>query len=193
MAKEPTYPPLFGELQAIEIKNLIGWGYLTNYGYKCGSMTWRMRGNITAQIDFAVQYSPDEVYLQVGYSYKGQPKTYRIPLEQQTSNLGKGVIWFFHCPATGQRCRKVYLYAGWFTHRIAIPGMYEGQTHSKRWRRQKRVYEAVFSQREVEAELYKPNAKQTYRGKPTRRYTRLDNKLIRFETTIGKDFHLIFR
>ena len=193
MAKEPTHPPLFGELQSIEMKDVIRWGYLTNYGYKSGSMTWRIRGNITAQIDFSVQYSPDEVFLRVNYSYKSQPRTYRILLEKQTSNLGKGTIWFFRCPATGQRCRKLYLYEGWFTHRIAIPGMYEGQTHSKRWRQQKRVYDAVFDISTVDAELYKANAKQTYRGKPTRRFTRIENKAIRLETTIEKDFHLIFR
>lgn len=193
MAKSATYPPLFGELQRIEIKDVIRWGYLANYGYKSGSMTWRMRDNITAQIDFSVQYSPDEVYLQVNYSYKGQPKTYRIPLEQQTSNLGKGVVWFFRCPATGHRCRKLYLYEGYFTHRKAVPGMYEQQTHSKRWRREKRVYDAVLDRADLEAELYKPNAKQTYRGKATRRFTRLEKKLIRFGMVVANDFHLIFR
>lgn len=193
MAKDATYPPLFGELPTIEIKNLIGWGYLTNHGWKSGTSTWRMRGDVTAQIGFAVWYGPDEVYLQLSYTYKSQPRTYRIPLDQQTSNLGKGIVWFFRCPITGYRCRKLYLYEGYFTHRKAVPGMYEGQTHSKRWRREKRVYEAVYNQAEVKAELHKPNAKQTYRGKTTRRFTRLENKMIRLELTIANDFHLIFR
>ena len=193
MAKGATYPPLFGELQTIEVKNLIGWGYLTQPGWKSGTATWRMRGDITAQIEFMVWFAPDEVYLQLSYIYKGKPLTYRIPMEAQTSNLGKGNVWFFRCPATGQRCRKLYLYQGCFIHRKAVPGMYEGQTHSKRWRREKRVYDAVFGQKEIEAELCKPNAKQTYRSKTTRRFTRLENKLIRLETTLATDFLLIFR
>ncbi len=125
--------------------------------------------------------------------WRQQPRTYRVTMEAQTSNLGKGIVWFFRCPITSQRCRKLYLHNGWFTHRKTIPGMYQAQTYSKRWRREKRVYDAVFDQADVEAELYKSNAKQTYRGKATRRFTRLENKLIQLETTMSNDFHLIFR
>ena len=192
MAKDPTFPPLFGTLQTIEIKNLTGWGYLTKYGKKSGTATWKMRGDLTAQIGFMLWYAPDEVYLQLLYSYEGQPRTYQIPLEQQTSNIGKGVIWFFRCPTTGHRCRKLYLYDGWFVHRKAIPGMYEAQTHSKRWRREKRVYEAVFNRADIEADMYKPYAKQTYGGKPTRRYTQLENKMARLEMIMANDLGLIF-
>lgn len=193
MAKDATYPPLFGELQTIEIKTLIGWGYLTEHGWKSGTATWRMRGDITAQIDFSIHYGPDETYLQFNYSYRKQPRTYRVAMEPQASNLGKGVVWFFRCPTTGQRCRKLYLYDGWFVHRKAVPGMYAAQTYSKRWRREKRVYDAVFDLKDTEAELYKPNAKQTYRGKATRRFTRIENKLIQMEMTMANDFMLIFR
>lgn len=69
MAKSPTYPPIYGELQILDINSLVGWGCLTNYGYKGGQITWRMRGEITGQIDYAVQYGPDEVYLLVSYRY----------------------------------------------------------------------------------------------------------------------------
>lgn len=193
MAKDAVYPPLFGQLQVIEIKNLIGWDCLNRFGWKSGTMTWRVWDNITAQVDYGVQYAPDEVFLQLSYTHNGEVRTYRILLEQQNSNLGKGVVWYFRCPTTGQRCRKLYLYNGWFMHRKAVPGMYEAQTHSKRWRREKRVYDAVYDLRDVEAELYKPNSKQTYRGKTTRRFSRIEKKLIRMETAIEKDFMLIFR
>jgi hypothetical protein len=193
MAKDATHPPLFGELQTLEVKNLIGWGYLTQHGCKSGTFTWRIDGNVTAQVGGMVWYSPDEVYLQLSYRYKGETRTYRIPVEPQTGNLGKGVIWFFRCPNTCHRCRKLYLYDGWFVHRKAVPGMYVAQTYSKRWRREKRVYDAVFDRAELEAELYKPNAKQVYRGKPTRRSTRFESKLIKAETIATNGLHLIFR
>ena len=189
MEKSPTY----GELQILDINSLVGWGCFEQYGYKGNQLTWRMRGEITGQIDYAVQYGPDEVYLLVSYRYQQQPRKYRIVIEPKASNLGKGVIWYFRCPVTQQRCRKLHMHQGWLTHRKAITGMYETQTHSKRRRQEKRVFDAVLDRADVVAELYKPHAKQTYRGKPTRRFTRMESKLIRMGAIAVNDFHLILR
>ena len=58
---------------------------------------------------------------------------YYIELDFVPSNLGKGNIIYFKCPATGKRAKKLYMYGGYFVHRDACEGVYYyDQTLSKK-------------------------------------------------------------
>lgn len=58
----------------------------------------------------------------------------KIGLTTLPSNINKGTEWYFICPHTGLRCRKLYEYNGLFMHRKAIHGCYMKQTLSKKSR-----------------------------------------------------------
>ena len=71
------------------------------------------------------------------------------------SNLGKGVVWYFICPFTWKRCRKLYLLDERFMHRSALPSeMYECQTQSKKWRGIDKIYGAYFGAEKLYELLY---------------------------------------
>ncbi len=98
------------------------------------------------------------------------------------SNLGKGKVWYFVCPHTNKRCRKLYLISGYFLHREAFNGcMYESQTKSKKWREMERVYGSYFKSDECYEELHKKHFKKFYNGKPTKRYLKLMQKISQSE------------
>ncbi len=99
------------------------------------------------------------------------------------SNLGKGLIWYFLCPQTNRRCRKLYSIGGYFLHREAFNGcMYETQTQSKKYRQLDKTLGAYFEIDNLYEELYKKNFKKTYAGKPTKRYLRIMEQIQKAES-----------
>ena len=99
------------------------------------------------------------------------------------SNLGKGIIWYFLCPKTNNRCRKLYLVDGLFLHREAFTGcMYESQTVSKKYRQIEKKFGAYFDSDILFEQLHKKYFKRTYKGKLTKRFLRIESKLKRAES-----------
>ena len=99
------------------------------------------------------------------------------------SNLGKGVIWYFVCPHTGKRCRKLYLADTYFYHREAFKGcMYEKQTQSKKSRYLDKTIGAYFKSDQLYEQLYKKNFKKQYAGKPTKKYLKLTQQIQKAES-----------
>ena len=113
-----------------------------------------------------------------------QPSTnkYKVQFVSVTSNLGKGVIWYFVCPRTGKRCRKFYLADTYFYHREAFKGcMYEKQTQSKKSRYLDKMLGAYFKTVHLFEQLYKKNFKKQYAGKPTKKYLKLTQQIQKAE------------
>jgi hypothetical protein len=104
-----------------------------------------------------------------------------------SSNIGNGRVWYFLCPHTGKRCRKLYLADTYFLHREAFKGcMYEKQTYSKIVRQQFKLWEKVFCSDKIYEQMYKKYFKKQYAGKPTKKYLNLLEKLRRAgEVSIG--------
>lgn len=112
---------------------------------------------------------------------------YRVSLVSAPTNIGKGLVWFFRSSFTGQRCKKLHLIEGWFMHRSAVRGaMYKRQTESKKWRLVSRFFDMHEIEEAVFEEMQKPYFKAGYRGKETRRYSRLVRKVEKAER--GRDF-----
>jgi len=95
----------------------------------------------------------------------------------EPSNLGKGNIWYFLCPATGKRCRKLYLVGERFLHREAFEGcFYQKQVQSKYYTYLENTIGREFEADEAYDEMHRPFFKKYYNGKPTKRYLRLMKK-----------------
>ncbi len=97
-----------------------------------------------------------------------------IFLKSLPSNLGKGRVWYFLCPDTGKRCRKLYWINSQFSSRHAFPdAMYRSQAESRRDRILRRYITLAGTTKNPKAEWDNSDQQHFrayYRGKPTRRY-----------------------
>ena len=123
MPKPHTFPTLYNEALQIHISKLKGWGYLDPEQIKSGTLNWSRNGNPTGSISIQVNTHSEQPYLELDYKYRDEaPINYRVQLVSALSNLGKGVVWYFVCPHTKKRCRKLYSIGGYFLHREAFSG-----------------------------------------------------------------------
>ena len=156
------------QISTTDLKKL---GFLNPYCAKSGTVSW---GNGRSSISVTTDTNPANPYMELDYTTGGKSYNSRISLEAVPSNLGHGVIWYFRCPVSGKRCRRLYLVSSQFVHREAFAGcMYQSQIETKKYRNMVRVIEPVFSLDRIEEETYKPYYKKYYRGRPTRRYQRV--------------------
>jgi len=174
MPKPYTFPTLYNEALQLSVSKLKGWGYLEPGQIKSGSINWSRNGNPTGSISIQVNTHSEQPYIELDYKYKDKPRKYKVLLTSTRSNLNLGEIWYFVCPQTKKRCRKLYSIGGYFLHREAFAGcLYETQTQSKKYRELKNTF-GKFMQYDMFAdELYKKHFKKTYAGKPTKRYLRI--------------------
>lgn len=180
MGRYGNYPTTVEECLTFRLKSLTenNNNYLTSYGTRKGVTRWSTNGEVCSTINIEVTYTEYEAYVIFDYKCNGEPKRYKVNLVSRVSNLGKGLIWFFVCPSTGKLCRKLHLNSGYFLHRTAYKSMmYSKQIESKKNRSLSKVFEACFITDEVYDELYKKYFKKQYKGKPTKRYLKLKNKI----------------
>jgi len=171
------FPTLFEECRTLCISDLKRWGYLKPEQYLSGVVSWYQgkgeNKRVLASISISVcTYSEYNPFLEFNYSYNDTPVHYQVALETIPSNLGKGVVWFFICPRTGTRCRKLHLVGGYFYHRSAFKGcLYEKQKHSHKTRNLLKYFEAIFGTGEPSKPI-----RTHYAGKPTKRYLKAMEK-----------------
>lgn len=174
MPKPHTFPTLYNKALQIHISKLKGWGYLDPEQIKSGTLNWSRNGNPTGSISIQVNTKSEQPYIELDYKYRDEPRNYKVYLTSTLSNLNRGVIWYFICPQTTKRCRKLYSIGGYFLHREAFNGcMYETQPQSKKYRQLDKTLGAYFKSDNLYSELYKKNFKKTYAGKPTKKYLRI--------------------
>ncbi len=183
MPKPHTFPTLYNEALQISISKLKEWEYLNPEQIKSGTITWSRNGRQTGSISIKVNTHSEQPYIELDYKYRDEPRNYKVRLVSLPSNLGKGLIWYFLCPHTNKRCRKLYSIGGYFLHREAFNGcMYETQTQSKKYRQLDKTLGAYFEIDTLYGELYKKNFKKTYAGKPTKRYLRIMEQIQKAES-----------
>lgn len=122
----------------LDISKLREWGYLTlnpDEAFKTGVVSWKLANGETAQVAIGVNLSDEKVWL--SYGYNGTKKKQFVWLRFVPSNLpgksGTG-YYYFICPATGCRCRKLYFVNGEFVSRRAFRPLYPQQAYSKKER-----------------------------------------------------------
>ena len=183
MPKTPTLPTLFDEVKTVSISFLTKHGYLKPNQWQSGKVIWSRNENKTGSIAIKVNTQPESPYLELDYKCNEAPIKYRVQLISAPSNLGKGVVWYFVCPRTGKRCRKLYLADTYFYHRSAFRGcMYEKQTQSKKSRYLDKTLGAYFRTDQLFEQLYQKHFKKQYAGKPTKRYLKLTQQIQRAES-----------
>ena len=167
MPKPYTFPTLYNEALQIHISKLKGWGYLDPEQRKNGTLNWSSNGNPTGSISIKVNTQSEQPYIELDYKYKDEPRSYKVYLTSTPSNLNRGEIWYFLCPQTKKRCRKLFSIGGYFLHREAFKGcMYKSQTVSKSFRQIDTILGLYFKGDAVNERHFK----KTYKGKLTKRY-----------------------
>ncbi|SDS49771.1 hypothetical protein SAMN04515667_2309 [Formosa sp. Hel1_31_208] len=182
MPKPYTFPIIYDEVLQISITKLKEWGYLNSQRFRSNIITWSTNGEKTSSILIKLITRGEQSYIELDYKFGNEARKYKVGLVSVPSNLGKGVIWYFLCPQTNRKCRKLYSISGYFLHREAFGGcMYESQTQSKQWRYFKSVYGTLFDLERCYDKLYSKHFKTHYRGKPTKRYLRLLRQINNLE------------
>lgn len=183
MPKPHTFPTLYNEALQIHISKLKGWGYLDPEQIKSGTLNWSRNGNPTGSISIEVNTHSEQPYIELDYKYRDEPRNYKVYLTSTPSNLNRGEIWYFICPQTKKRCRKLYLADTYFYHRSAFRGcMYEKQTQSKKSRYLDKTLGVYFRTDQLFEQLYKKHLKKQYAGKPTKKYLRIMEQIQKAES-----------
>jgi hypothetical protein len=149
------------------------------------TLTWYRGDEKRGSVDFfayAVGREPGQASVRLNYTYDSKPMQWEIELICIPSNLGKGkgFIWFFKCPVTGRKCRKLHFVDGRFVHRSALIGaFYELQTYSQRTILLKRLVDVCIVPYNVKKEMKGRYFKPTYNGNITRRHERLLQQIDR--------------
>lgn len=170
------FPTLFEDCKALSISDLKRWGYLKPEQYLSGVVSWYKgegeNKRVNASISISVNTYSENPFLELNYKHNETPIHYQVELTAIPSNIGKGVVWFFICPRTGTRCRKLHLVGGYFYHRSAFKGcLYEKQKHSHKTRNLFKYFEVIFGNREPSKPI-----RNYYAGKPTKRFKKAMDK-----------------
>ena len=183
MPKPHTFPTLYNEALQISISKLKEWEYLNPEQIKSGTLNWSRNGNPTGSISIQANTQSEQPYIELDYKYRDEPRNYKVYLTSTPSNLNRGEIWYFICPQTKKRCRKLYSIGGYFLHREAFNGcMYETQTQSKKYRKLDKTLGAYFRTDDLYSQLYQKHFKKTYAGKPTKKYLRIMEQIQKAES-----------
>ena len=178
MPKSKTYPFIIDEAKYIYISKFKEWKCLTPSSRKQGTITWSSNGVVTSSVHINVIFEEETKELHLLYSIQEKEYDYKISLVSLPSNLGEGRIWYFQCPFTGKRCRKLHLINGWFIHRsVLCHGMYSKQILSKKWRYIEKIYGNYFDLEKYYEELYSKHFTKFYNGIPSKRYQKLRAKI----------------
>nr|WKN35053.1 hypothetical protein K4G66_21995 [Tunicatimonas sp. TK19036] len=192
MPRISTIPTLYNDARTVSISDLKKWGYLEPESYKSGTIKWSSRGEIRARIGIAVYMGMSKKYLELDYTYGGEAVKYKVPIVSVESNLGKGKVLYFLCPATQKRCRKLYGLGKHFLHRSAFNAIYESQTYSRNNRALSHMAEIAFGSDKLYDELYSKYFKRFYAGKPTKRYLRLKKKIQKADRFSQQDIEGLY-
>jgi len=185
MPKPHTFPTLYDDVKTVSISFLTKHGYLKPNQWQSGTISWSRNGDNTGSISIQVTTFSEDSFIEFNYKINQIPINYKVQLVSSISNLGRGLVWYFVCPSTGKRCRKLHLADTYFYHRSAFRGcMYEVQTYSKEFRELNEKFKTYFKQSENYEQLYKKHFKKQYAGKPTKRYLKIIKKIETAHSTI---------
>ncbi|MGO4820947.1 MULTISPECIES: hypothetical protein [unclassified Flavobacterium] len=179
MGRYANYPTTVEDCLYLSIKKLKEWNYLNYLGTKSGTISWTRNGQEHSNISISVIKNDFDTFIVLNYKSNGEPRNYKVQIISKPSNLGKGEVFYFVCPTTKKHCRKLYLHGGYFLHREAFKSlMYSKQLESKKNRGLFKILEACHISDEVFEERYKKYFKTHYNGNETKRFKRLNNKIL---------------
>jgi hypothetical protein len=187
MAKTYTNPIIIDNLKTLSVSFLGKHGYLRPNLRQSGTVSWSQNGNRTDSISIKVNTQPESQYLELDYTCNNARVNYRVHLISSASNLGNGVVWFFICPKTGKRCRKLHLADTFFYHRSAVKGcFYESQVQSKGSRSLLKAFSSIFLMADIDEKVTAKHFKMAYKGKETKNFQRLMKRYDQYQMQIEK-------
>ena len=182
MGRHSTFPTLFDSALKIDISELKRWGYLKTNTIKNGVITWYRNETETGSIRICSNTFNVKPFVELTYNFNDKYRSIKVSIVSIPSNLGKGEVWYFLCPKTRKRCRKLYSIGGYFYHREAFKNvLYESQTRGKNYRLLNQIYGGYFKADELYEQLYAKHFRKTYAGKPTKKYLRIMKELQKSE------------
>lgn len=163
---------LIDEYKSLNISTLKRAGFLEpvpDGKARAGVVTVSDYWGHTAQIQVAAKVTGKENVIAVAYTHGGELMAYKIELQFTPSNLpthGNTGYYYFICPATAERCRKLYLVNGTFVSRKAFKALYFWQSlsHATRTLQTAGAMLPDLIRHEIGSPYHR---KKTYRGKLT--------------------------
>jgi hypothetical protein len=182
MPRSRTFPNCFDEAIRLSINDLRRRGYMRPDRVACRTYEWARVGQRSGSVNITVSVA--ERYVELDYSYNCRRINYRIALESITATFG-GFDWYFICPATGKRCRKLYLIGERFLSRYAFPeARYRKQLEPMGLSGLGAMVRYLRANYEILAFVRTPYSKTYYKGKMTRRFKGLvDREARAFDLT----------
>lgn len=110
---------------SLDLRRMFELGALRVGSDTTGSWCWRRDGETISSVGYHATLGEDTGSLTLNYSSgtdeERQPFTCTVQLVTLPRHYG-GRIWYFICPYSGKRARKLYKWAriDWFCHRAAI-------------------------------------------------------------------------
>lgn len=133
MGRISTGVPRIEHHLCISLRFLIDRGYIkSGQGIK-GVITWMWGSKVNGSAGLTVFTEKDRGVLKISYTQNEVKKEKIIQMRAEPSNLGKGQVWYFICPHTAKRCRKLYMVGDQFGSRHLFGNMaaYNSQVRSK--------------------------------------------------------------
>jgi len=163
---------ILNNVPQIRLQRLKEWGYLKANGWQYFSITWHHNLGWNESKSITVRMSLDEEpHLILDYLLNGEAVNYRVNLVSVPSNIGKGLVWYFVCPKTNKRCRKLHLVEGYFYHHSAFENTcYLSETFADEWKEKYKDIQKLKRNDKAYNFLYAKHRRTHYKGKPTKKY-----------------------
>lgn len=110
----------------------------------------------------------DNDFLELEYELPNEVINYKVFLTALPSNLGAGLVYFFNCPISGKKCRKLFFNGRLFVSRGSLDNPhYSKQTESKKKRDALMFDRKLLKSLEIVLSGLKPYFKSKYKGRVT--------------------------
>ena len=184
MPKPSSYPTTYEDCKSIEIKLLKKTKLLLPNQIIKSTVRWHINEETTGRMLVIVNTLTDKPFLELIYTLNEENIQYKVRLISEKSNLGIGIIWYFICPFTNRKCRKLYLVNKYFAYRNWRKGVfYENQLLSKSNRKSLGIFRKIDQINEAIEETNSKHFRRYYNKTKTKRLVKL-RKIINQEIDI---------
>lgn len=174
MGRHSDIPNIYDFCKQLSVSDLKKWNYLKPNRITEGVIRFTSFNYDILEVSIKVSTDIENPFIELKYLISGTELNYRVYFEFVPSNLGTGNIWYFSCPRSHTRCRKLYLINGYFQHRTAYnKGYYQTQTLGTKDKFLIRQSDKMTKANNAKSKLYSKNFKKHYNGKPTKQYLKL--------------------
>jgi hypothetical protein len=187
MPRPSNYPITYEDCKSIEIKILKKNNYLQSNQLNECIIRWYINEETTGRMQLIVNTLSANPYIELSYALNEEGIQYKVQLIKEKSNLGIGEIWYFICPFTNKRCRKLYLLNKYFSHRNRFKGVfYEKQLLSKSNRKTLGLFNKINQINDAIEETNSKHFRRYYNKIKTKRLVKL-RKIINQEIDIKEN------